>query len=78
MKKTIAPNLPHIKAHHITSLAASAKCDWSYVWMIVNGKREANSPKAKAILAAATKLNDGIDKITKGVQKEFILIGEND
>lgn len=78
MKKTTAPTLPHIKGHYITALAAQAGCDWSYVWMVINGKRDTNSSKARAIMAAAVKLNDSIEKLHGELKKEFILIGEND
>lgn len=78
MKKSSVPNLPHIKGFHITKIASQANVDWSYVWMILNGKREANSRRAKAIVSAATKMNTAIDKALQVTAKELTLIGEND
>lgn len=79
MKKTESDTLKleHIQKHHITALAAKAKCDVSYVWMIVNGKRESNSRLAKAIYSAAKSLNDSIEAGLNKANKKFELI-END
>lgn len=72
------PNLPHVQAQHITTLADKFTCSGTYVYQIVNGIREAKSAKARQVLRAAKILNSAIEKGNRKINKEIILIGEND
>ena len=78
MKKTTAPNLTHINGDQIKFLAEKAKCSSEYVYKIINGSRNADSVKARAVFKAATALNEQIENAQNNVQKELIIVGEND
>ena len=78
MKKTTAPNLPHIQAHLLTAIAEKFNCSTIYVYHIVHGIRNAKSTKARQVLKAAKTLNKAIETSTQKINKEIILIGEND
>ena len=78
MKNTNSPNLPHIQAQHITTLSKKFTCSGTYVYQIVNGIRKSNSAKARQVLKAAEILNSAIEKGNQKINKEIILIGEND
>jgi hypothetical protein len=63
MKKRQKPNrdlmadLRHIKGKYLTQLANTAQCDRSYAWLVLKGKRNANSLLAKKLVAAAKEMN---------------------
>ena len=81
MKKVAHPNkpiYPHINGQIVQQIAQKAKCDPSYVWMILNGRRAATSRKAKAISIALKKTSASVETGLKRATKELILIGEND
>lgn len=67
-----------VVGHHLHELAKKADVSREYVRMIVTGKRRLNTIRAKAIFAAAVKLNNGIKRGTTASEKELIIIGEND
>lgn len=71
-------SLEFIKHHHITSIATKTNSSRNYVNKIINGKRSANTTKAKVILMAAQKLNDAIEKVQPELNKEYEKLTDND
>lgn len=62
MEETNLANLPHIKRHNLAAIANKAGVDHSYAYKILVGDRPAKSAKALAILIAAKKINEAIEK----------------
>lgn len=61
MREANLIDLEHITGTNIRMIANKANCDRSYVWMLLNGKKEARSQKAKAILQTAKSINQAIE-----------------
>lgn len=69
-------NLEHITGDRVVEIAKKVGCTRQYVYMVLNGEREAHTPTAKKILDAAEILNTAIRNGLDGVDK--LLITQDD
>lgn len=68
----------NVSTLQIEEIAQKAKCEPSYVYKILRGVRQANSSKARAILKAAQTIEKAVNDVQNQIEKELIIIGEND
>lgn len=63
--------LKFVKGHLLTDLAKKSKISNEYARMLLTGKREHNSIRAKVFIAAAEALNEGVKEGTENSDKKL-------
>lgn len=69
--------LKFVKGHLLTDLARKSKISPEYARMLLTGKRERKSVRAKAFIAAAEALNEGVKKGTENSDKKLVEQDDN-